>query len=228
MFMQHMGRFATLATGFPLRQPVCVHEGTEQGKVLLLLQVLHTYSFMVRSDNRMSVRKPRKPKGRNHPGDTHVFRCGGGVLSVRITEHPGHVLLTISGQHDGPMSKQDDRAFDRWMMPLFEPYEDDPRPVWIDHADAKAPGVRSQAGKRPCFRGNGYGGGTMIKRAACHPPDGWKRMSDEGRVFDDMLNPAFDPGQFRLYRGQWPNGKWFDEKIGRWVKDQDPVIGCVR
>jgi hypothetical protein len=80
-------------------------------------------------------RKPRKSKLAPTPGGTHVFRCPGGVTTVKITEYPDHVEVMISGKHSGSVSLRVDREFERWMMPLLLPYEDDPRPVWIEHQD---------------------------------------------------------------------------------------------
>jgi hypothetical protein len=79
----------------------------------------------------------RKRPGKKHPtpNGTYVFRCQGGVLTVKITEHEDHVSVLIGGKHNGPLPPRVDKQFDRWMMPLLEPYEDDERPLWIDHED---------------------------------------------------------------------------------------------
>ena len=80
------------------------------------------------------ARKPRKPVP---PTDgVHVYRGREGVCTVRIVECPTHVHVVVGGRRDpGRVTRREDRAFDRWMLPLLEPYEDDGRPIWIDHAD---------------------------------------------------------------------------------------------
>jgi hypothetical protein len=86
----------------------------------------------------MSQRKRlgKPPSERRHPpSGVHVFRCPGGMIAVRITEHPDHVTVVIAGKPTGPLPASIDRQFDRWLMPLMLPFENDARPLWIEHED---------------------------------------------------------------------------------------------
>lgn len=78
--------------------------------------------------------RPRRPAA-SPPSGIHVFRCRNGMLTCRIVECPEHVHVLIGGIHRGAMTRREDHAYEKWMMPIVLPYEDDPRPLYIDHED---------------------------------------------------------------------------------------------
>jgi hypothetical protein len=63
--------------------------------------------------------------------ETYVFRCSDRTCTVVIRECRDHVKfdLTMSKYGRG----QDEEAFEAWIKPLVERYENDPRPVVMPH-----------------------------------------------------------------------------------------------
>ncbi len=61
--------------------------------------------------------------------ETYVFRCPDSTCTLVIRECRDHVKFDLTMSRYGWSRKQDLRDFVKWLKPLVERYEDDPRPI---------------------------------------------------------------------------------------------------
>jgi hypothetical protein len=77
-----------------------------------------------------TMRRQRK-RPVNPDDGTYVLQTKRGIVTVKVTEHPDHILVVGDSHLTRELSKREHRAFVNFLQPLLEGYESDPRPIWI-------------------------------------------------------------------------------------------------